>query len=77
MARCQGDPEARRKVKLALEGRLGENGGEIVDDDLLPESMRGREAPKWWNSEHDPFANQQKVSSSASAKTTASGVSVL
>jgi hypothetical protein len=56
------DADGRRKIELALEGRLGEHGGEIVDDPDLPASMQGVEAPSWWNSDHDPFADQHQWS---------------
>ncbi len=57
----EADEEGRKKVNLALAGRLGESGGEIVDDPDLPESMQGMEAPSWWNSDHDPFADQHSL----------------
>lgn len=56
------DDEGRKRIELALEGRLGENGGEIVDDPDLPAEMQGLEAPSWWNSDHDPFADQHQLS---------------
>jgi hypothetical protein len=55
------DEEGRKKIDLALEGRIGEHGGELVDDPDLPESMQGMEAPSWWNSDHDPFAEQHQL----------------
>jgi len=57
------DVDGRRKIDLALAGRLGEHGGEIVDDPDLPASMQGREAPSWWNGDHDPFADQHELGS--------------
>ena len=51
------DGDGRHKIDLALEGRLGDHGGEIIDDADLPESMQGVEAPSWWNSNDDPFAD--------------------
>jgi len=51
------DEEGRRKIDLALEGRLGEHGGEIIEDDSLPASMQGVEAPSWWNSDDNPFGD--------------------
>jgi hypothetical protein len=57
------DADGRKKIELALEGRLGEHGGEIVDDPDLPASMQGLEAPSWWNSDDDPFADQHQFSS--------------
>lgn len=56
------DQEGRRKIGLALAGRLGAGGGEIISDPDLPESMQGMEAPSWWNSDHDPFAAQHTFS---------------
>lgn len=55
------DAEGRRKVDLALQGKIGEGGGEIVDDPALPASMQGREAPSWWNGDHDPFADTHSI----------------
>lgn len=57
------DADGRRKIDLALAGRLGESGGEIVDDPDLPASLQGKEAPAWWNSEHDAFADQHDLGS--------------
>jgi hypothetical protein len=51
------DGENRKRVMAALEGRLGPGGGIIVDDDTLPKSLQGQEAPSWWADEHDPFAD--------------------
>lgn len=58
------DADQRRRIELALVGKLGESGGEIIDDPDLPESMQGVEAPAWWNSDHDPFADQHQLSGS-------------
>lgn len=55
------DAEQRKKIDLALANRLGENGGEIVDDPDLPENLQGKEAPSWWSGDHDPFADQQDI----------------
>lgn len=55
------DSEHRRKIDLALAGRIGEHGGEIVDDPDLPASMQGMEAPSWWNGDHDPFADTHSL----------------
>lgn len=55
------DAEGRRKIDLSLAGRLGEHGGEIVDDPDLPASMQGMEAPSWWTGDHDPFADQHQL----------------
>jgi len=49
--------ENRKRVIAALEGRVGPGGGIIVDDETLPESLRGQEAPSWWSDDHDPFAD--------------------
>lgn len=57
------DAAGRRKIDLALSGRLGEHGGEIVDDPDLPASMQGKEAPSWWNGDHDPFSEQHELGS--------------
>jgi len=65
------DEEGRKKVDLALAGRLGEHGGEIIDDPMLPASMQGKEAPSWWNSDHDAFADQHTL---ANADTNFHGV---
>ena len=54
----EADADHRRKIDLALAGRLGEHGGEIVDDPDLPAAMQGMEAPSWWTGDHDPFADQ-------------------
>ena len=56
------DSEGRRKIELMLVGKIGERGGEIVDDPLLPASMQGMEAPAWWTGDHDPFADQHTLS---------------
>lgn len=50
------DPDQRKHIKAALDGRLGASGGVVVDDPTLPEALQGQEAPSWW-SEDDPFAN--------------------
>jgi hypothetical protein len=55
------DPQAREKINAALEGRVGEGGGIVVDDETLPESLQGKEAPSWWEGDHDPFANQHTI----------------
>lgn len=55
------DQEARRRLDALLEGRLGEGGGILVDDDSLPASMQGMEAPSWWTDDHDPFAEQHTI----------------
>lgn len=55
------DSEGRKKIKAALEGRLGPGGGIIVDDPTLPESMQGIEAPSWWSDDHDPWADSFTV----------------
>lgn len=57
----QADADGRRRIQLALAGRLGEGGGEIIDDPDLPEHMQGMEAPTWWNSDHDPLADQHQL----------------
>jgi len=55
------DAATLRKIELMLMGRLGEHGGEIIDDPDLPESMQGMEAPSWWNGSHDPWAEQHRL----------------
>lgn len=55
------DEDGRRKVDLALEGKIGEGGGEIIDDPALPESLQGVEAPSWWRGDRDPFADQHTI----------------
>lgn len=52
------DAKGRRKLDLFARGRLGVDGGEIMDNDALPESLRGVEAPEGWNLDDDPFADQ-------------------
>ena len=49
------DGESRKRALAALEGRLGPNGGILIDDPDLPESLQGQEAPDWWKDDHDPF----------------------
>lgn len=58
------DSDQRRRIELALQGRIGESGGEIVDDPDLPASLQGKEAPSWWSSDFDPFADQHELSGS-------------
>ena len=58
------EPEQRRKIDLALAGKLGSNGGEIIDDPDLPASIQGMEAPAWWNSDHDALADQHQLTGS-------------
>lgn len=58
------DADGRRKIDLALAGRLGESGGEIIDDPDLPEGLQGKEAPSWWNSDYDAFEDQHDLSGS-------------
>lgn len=43
------EPRERRYILAALEGRLGPNGGILVDDPDLPAEMQGQEAPAWWD----------------------------
>lgn len=57
------DDEHRKRIDLALAGKIGESGGEIVADPDLPDEMQGLEAPSWWNSDHDPFADQHQLGS--------------
>jgi hypothetical protein len=52
------DEDDRKRIDMTLAGRIGEGGGEIVDDPDLPDEMQGLEAPSWWNSDHDPFSDQ-------------------
>jgi len=54
-------PENRERINAILEGRVGPSGGIIVDDDTLPESLRGKEAPSWWRNDYDPFADQHQL----------------
>jgi hypothetical protein len=56
------DADGRRRVDLYIAGRLGESGGEIVDDPDLPEALQGKEAPSWWRADDDPFADQHDLS---------------
>lgn len=53
--------EGRQRIDAVLEGRVGPNGGILVDDDTLPEAMQGMEAPSWWSDNHDPFADQYRI----------------
>ncbi len=55
------DSEQRRRVNAALEGRIGEGGGLVVDDPDLPQALQGQEAPSWWTDDHDAFANQHTI----------------
>lgn len=45
------DWKQRLKLDGALLGKLGPNGGWIIDDPDLPAELQGKEAPDWW----DPF----------------------
>jgi len=49
------DPDGRKRIIAALEGRLGPGGGIIIDDPDLPAALQGKEAPAWWTPDHDPF----------------------
>jgi len=51
------DPRMQRKLNLFVLGRLGPDGGEIVDDPNMPSSLRGREAPEGWADTEDPFSD--------------------
>lgn len=54
------DPKQRSYVIAALEGRLGPNGGFIVDDPTLP--TYGQEAPAWYGEgTEDPFSDTFSV----------------
>lgn len=53
--------EGRQRIDAVLEGRVGAGGGILVDDDTLPESLQGMEAPSWWSDDHDPFAEQHTI----------------
>ena len=55
------DSESRKKINAILEGRTGETGGIIVEDETLPESLQGQEMPSWWTDDHDPFADQHTI----------------
>lgn len=57
----KADAEGRRKIQLALTGLLSEDGREIISDPDLPEHMQGMVAPAWWNSDHDPLADQYQL----------------
>ena len=50
------DGDARKRINAALNGRLGQDGGILIDDPSLPASLQGQQAPSWWTDEHDPFA---------------------
>lgn len=52
------DAKERVYIQAWLEGRVGPNGGIIVDDDDLPENLHGQEAPAWWNEgPQNPFSD--------------------
>jgi hypothetical protein len=57
----EANGEQRRHIDAALEGRLGQGGGILVDDPDLPASLQGTEAPSWWSDDHDPFAQQHTI----------------
>jgi len=48
------DSKQRVRILAALYGRLGANGGLIVDDPDLPASMQGLEMPDWYAEAADP-----------------------
>lgn len=56
------DQEGRKKINALYHGRLGPGGGVIVDDPTLPESLRGQEAPSWWDDDHNAFSEQHVLS---------------
>jgi len=58
----KANDKAQRKLDLLVRGRLGQDGGEIMDDPNLPESLRGAEAPDWFTTEEDPFDDQWNLS---------------
>jgi hypothetical protein len=62
------DEDGRKKVLAALEGRLGKHGGVIVEDEWLPESLRGKEAPEWWDSDHNPWADTHKLRNTSTGR---------
>ena len=43
------DAEHKLRIDATLLGRIGENGGFIIDDPELPAALQGKEAPSWWN----------------------------
>lgn len=56
------DSKHRKKIDALFAGRLGSGGGIIVDDPDLPESLRGQEAPSWWD-DSNPWADTHTISS--------------
>lgn len=53
--------DQRKRIDAALEGRLGEHGGIVIDDPMLPAELQGMEAPSWWSDDHNPMANMQNI----------------
>lgn len=52
------ESKERVYIQAWLEGRIGPGGGIIIEDDTLPESMQGMEAPAWWNEgPQNPFSD--------------------
>lgn len=58
------DHEGRLRINAALEGRIGEGGGIVIDDPSMPAALQGQEAPSWWRDDEDPFANQHTINAS-------------
>lgn len=48
------DAKGRRKLDRTLAGLEGT--WRVVEDDRLPEDLKGQMAPPWWSQDHDPFA---------------------
>lgn len=50
------DAEQRKYILAHMSGRVGANGGIIAEGDHLPEDLRGREMPAWYNEDEDPWS---------------------
>lgn len=55
------DSKQRKHLDDALSGRIGAAGGLIIEDDRLPASLQGREAPSWFDENHNPYKNAKRV----------------
>lgn len=50
------DPKSRKEILAHMHGRIGEHGGIIAEDERLPEDLKGREMPSWYDEDYDPFS---------------------
>lgn len=55
------DGKQRRHLLASFEGRVGPDGGILVDDPDLPAEMQGMEAPAWWDADYDPMSSTFSV----------------